>query len=94
MSSITNFLGYENPITLRVQRLNESVPFPIREEGAVGYNLTSLFNLNIPFGRRALVPTGIAVELPQGTFGRIVPARGLSMNQGVDVSADIICMTM
>jgi dUTP pyrophosphatase len=44
----------------------------------------------IPPRGRAVVPTGLAIALPQGTRGRIMPRSGLAMTFGIDVGAGLI----
>jgi dUTP pyrophosphatase len=42
-----------------------------------------------PFGR-ALVPTGLAIELPRGTYGHLLPRSGLAVKHGIHVGAGVI----
>ena len=41
-------------------------------------------------GERRLVPTGIAVEIPPGFYGRVAPRSGLAVRHGIDVMAGVI----
>ncbi|MGH9755830.1 MAG: dUTP diphosphatase, partial [Blastocatellia bacterium] len=41
-------------------------------------------------GERRLVPTGLAVEIPPGWYGRVAPRSGLAANHGVDMLAGVI----
>lgn len=41
-------------------------------------------------GERALIPTGIALTVPKGTYGRIGPRSGLALNYGIDTLAGIV----
>ena len=47
-------------------------------EGAIGYDLHAQHPVTIPPATRALVPTGISIEAPEGTYGRIAPRSGLA----------------
>ncbi len=64
------------------------LPLPAYEtEGAAGMDLRAAVPENqplvIPPGRRALVPTGLVVELPPGYEGQIRPRSGLAHRHGV-----------
>jgi dUTP pyrophosphatase len=39
----------------------------------------------LPMGERALIPTGLCMELPSGFEGQIRPRSGLALNYGVTV---------
>lgn len=39
---------------------------------------------------RTLVRTGVTVELPEGTYGRVTSRSGLSLNHGIEVGAGTI----
>ena len=56
---------------------------------AAGLELYANQNLTIPPHSRALVPTGIKIKLPMGTYGRIAPCSGLSL-KGIDVAAGVV----
>ena len=59
------------------------VPAPARE-GDAGLDLRSSIDATIaPAGGRLLVPTGIALELPSGTAGLVLPRSGLALSHGV-----------
>lgn len=67
-------------------RLHEDATLPeIQTEGAAGFDLTSVESLTINPGARALIKTGIAVELPKGAVGMICSRSGLAANYGVFV---------
>jgi dUTP pyrophosphatase len=38
----------------------------------------------------ALVPTGIAMAIPSGCYGRIAPRSGLAVKYGIHVGAGVI----
>lgn len=54
-----------------------------------GLDLYACKDFNIPPRTRLLVPTGIKVKLPIGTYGRVAPRSGLSL-KGIDVAAGVI----
>lgn len=51
-------------------------------------DMSALWGL-FPLERR-LVPTGLAVAIPPGYYGRIAPRSGLAFKQGIDVLAGVI----
>jgi len=57
----------------------------------VGYDLYSTEDTVVPCqAGRALVPTGIAVVLPEGVYGRVAPRSGLTVKHCIDVGAGVI----
>jgi dUTP pyrophosphatase len=73
-------------IRLAVRRLDSSVPLPsyARPDDA-GLDLCAAATVTLPPGGRALVPTGIAVAIPPGYAGLVLPRSGLALRQGVTV---------
>jgi dUTP pyrophosphatase len=69
---------------LRVRRLDPAAILPQRQhQGDAGYDLHALEDLVLGPGERALVRTGIAIELPDGHGGWIVPRSGLAARHGI-----------
>ena len=58
--------------------------------GAAGYDLFSIGDYVVQPGRRVVVSTGLTINLPEGTYGRIEPRTGLAVKHGVGVLAGII----
>lgn len=78
------------PLSLPVKKLNPNAKLPTRgSEHAAGYDLYAVENKGIYPGLRSLVPTGIAVAIPAGFYGRVAPRSGVSL-KGVDVGAGVI----
>lgn len=49
--------------------------------GAAGYDLHTVEEcLLLPAGGKALIPTGLAIQVPAGTYGRIAARSGLAFN--------------
>jgi dUTP pyrophosphatase len=61
------------------------VPIPARQHpGDAGYDLTARAHARlVPGGGRALVPTGIAIAIPEGYAGFVQPRSGLALRHGV-----------
>ena len=76
---------------LRVKKLVQDAIIPTRGSGgAVGYDLYSVEDCNIPHGGRLLVGTGVAVVLPMNVYGRVAPRSGLTVKRGIHVGAGVI----
>ena len=72
-------------VCVRVVRLDDALPLPrAAHEGDAGVDLHARVDVRLGAGGgRALVPTGIAVAIPEGHFGMVVPRSGLAVRHGV-----------
>ncbi|WP_099022775.1 dUTP diphosphatase [Mycolicibacterium palauense] len=71
---------------LAVMRLDPDLPMPERAHaGDAGVDLFSAQDLTLAPGRRALVPTGIAVAIPDGMVGLVHPRSGLAARVGLSI---------
>jgi len=69
---------------LPVQRLDPRAVLPARvHPGDAGLDLCALEPLTIPAGERAKVRTGLAIELPAGHAGLVLPRSGLAARHGI-----------
>ena len=70
---------------IEVRRLDPSLPLPAAQhESDAGYDLRSREAMVLPpGGGRAAVPTGIAVAIPAGWAGLVLPRSGLALRHGV-----------
>ena len=76
---------------LQVRKLKDSSKLPYRSsEFSAGYDLYASESAVVGSKNRALVPTGIAISVPPGTYGRIAPRSGLAVKYGIDVGAGVI----
>tara|TARA_Y100001963_G_scaffold129009_1_gene183853 strand:- start:475 stop:957 length:483 start_codon:yes stop_codon:yes gene_type:complete len=76
---------------IKIKRLNALSVLPTRaNESDAGYDLYSCKDMVIPPMERAIVKTGIAIEIPEGFYGRIAPRSGLAVKKGIDVMAGVI----
>jgi dUTP pyrophosphatase len=68
-----------------VLQLDPELGIPTRaREGDAGLDLLARCDVVLePNGGRALVPTGLALELPPGTAGLVLPRSGLALSHGV-----------
>jgi dUTP pyrophosphatase len=73
-------------VTLRFRRLSEAARPPAQaHEGDAGYDLHAAEGLTIAPGERASVGTGIAVAIPEGQAGLVIPRSGLASRNGISV---------
>jgi dUTP pyrophosphatase len=69
---------------LRVRRLHPAARLPTRAHpGDAGLDLHSVEAVRLEPGARASVPTGLAIELPPGHAGLVLPRSGLAARHGV-----------
>jgi dUTP pyrophosphatase len=68
-----------------IQRLDPTLPLPAAaHEGDAGYDLRAREAVVLPpGGGRAAVPTGVAVAIPLGWAGLVLPRSGLALRHGV-----------
>lgn len=72
---------------ISVQRLDPDLPLPrTAHDGDAGVDLYARENVILaPGGGRALMPTGIAIAIPRGYAGFVLPRSGLALNHGISV---------
>ena len=71
---------------LRVARLREEARLPSRaHDGDAGLDLHACEAAHIGPGERWSVATGIAVEIPEGHAGLVLPRSGLAREHGISV---------
>jgi len=73
-------------IELAVTRLRPAAALPSRaHEGDAGLDLTTCERVELRPGERAVVPTGVAIALPEGFAGFVQPRSGLAARHGVTI---------
>ena len=71
-------------MSLRVRRLDPGALPPTRaHRGDAGLDLYALEGIELGPGERASVRTGIAVEIPDGRAGLVLPRSGLAARHGL-----------
>jgi dUTP pyrophosphatase len=69
---------------LRIKRLDPDLPLPAyAHEGDAGLDLYAAADVTLAPFARALVPTGIAVAIPEGYAGFVQPRSGLAIKLGL-----------
>ena len=73
-------------LNLKVKKLNPAATLPsYAREGDAGLDLFAVKAIVIEPGKSALVPTGIAIELPSGTEAQVRPRSGLALKHAITV---------
>jgi dUTP pyrophosphatase len=74
------------PIRVAVKRLDATLPLPgYAKPGDAGLDLYAASAVRLAPGERALVPTGIAVAIPEGYAGFVLPRSGLALRHGLGI---------
>lgn len=73
-------------IEVGVRRLREEAVLPAQAyPGDAGFDLVACEGAHLAPGERAVVPTGIAVEIPEGFAGFVQPRSGLAARHGIGI---------
>jgi dUTP pyrophosphatase len=73
-------------IELPIKKLRENAVVPARAyDGDAGMDLSSCERVELGPGQRALVPTGLAVAIPEGYAGYVQPRSGLAAKHGISM---------
>jgi dUTP diphosphatase len=75
-----------NPVDVLITRLDRAVPLPTRAHpGDAGVDLVAAADVDLAPGARAVVPTGVAIALPDGYAAFVHPRSGLAARHGVTI---------
>ncbi|WP_433473223.1 dUTP diphosphatase [Spirillospora sp. CA-142024] len=73
-------------VDVLIQRLDPELPLPrYAHPGDAGADLVTAVDVELPPGERAVVPTGVAIALPDGYAAFIHPRSGLGARLGVTI---------
>jgi dUTP pyrophosphatase len=73
-------------IDVSIRRLRPDAHLPEQAyEGDAGMDLAACETVAIEPGERAVVPTGLAVEIPDGYAGFVQPRSGLAVRHGIGI---------
>lgn len=79
-------IGVMNQIHVQIKMLDDGLEPPAyAQPGDAGADLRSRISLTLAPGERALVPTGVAVALPEGYVGLVHPRSGLAAKHGITI---------
>ena len=73
-------------IDVSIRRLRPDAHLPDQAyEGDAGMDLAACEAVTIEPGERAVVPTGLAIEIPDGYAGFVQPRSGLAVRHGIGI---------
>jgi dUTP pyrophosphatase len=74
-------------VNLPFRRLRERVELPAAAHpGDAGLDLRAADSAEVAPGERAMIPTGLAVAIPDGHAGLVLPRSGLASKQGLTLA--------
>jgi dUTP pyrophosphatase len=72
---------------LRFKKVRDVAALPIAQhEGDAGLDLRSAVHHVVEPGERVMVPTGVAVAIPEGYAGLVLPRSGLASKKGLTLA--------
>ena len=76
----------DDPVDVLIRRLDPDVPLPtVAHPGDAGADLVTTIDVDLRAGERVVVPTGIAIALPSGYAGFVLPRSGLAAEFGIGI---------
>ncbi len=74
-----------------IQKTCDEAEIPVRaNNGDAGYDLVSVQEKILAPLERAVIKTGIKIQIPTNYYGRVAPRSGLAVKSGIDVMAGVI----
>ena len=74
------------PVEVLIRRLDPDLPLPsYAHPGDAGADLSTAVDVELAPGERAMVPTGVAVALPDGYAAFVHPRSGLAARAGLGI---------
>jgi dUTP pyrophosphatase len=74
------------PVSVLIQQLDAGLPMPAYSHpGDAGADLMTSVDVELAPGERAMVPTGVAIALPEGYAAFVHPRSGLAARFGVGI---------
>lgn len=71
---------------IEIQLLDPDIEIPsYAKPGDAGLDLRSRVDMKLEPGMRALVPTGLAIAIPEGYVGLVHPRSGLAIKNGISM---------
>jgi dUTP pyrophosphatase len=75
-----------DPVDVLIKRLDPELPLPVRSHaGDAGVDLVTAADVELRPGERAVVPTGVAIALPDGYAAFVHPRSGLAARHGITI---------
>lgn len=74
-------------LSVSIKRLDPEVELPsYAYEGDAGLDLRANVSIDIPPYRRSLIPTGLAIAIPDGYAGFVQPRSGMALKKGLSIA--------
>lgn len=70
---------------MKIKKLSETATSPDKNHNAAGFDLYASKDVVIEPGQKAIIPTDIAIELPENTFAHIVGRSGITAKTHLNV---------
>jgi dUTP pyrophosphatase len=81
-------------LTIKITKIDSRAKIPSRNhKNDAGLDISSIESLTLFPLSRALIHTGLCLEIPDGYYGRIAPRSGLALKHGIDVLAGVVDST-
>lgn len=78
--------GVNKQLTVHIKMLDPELAAPAyAQHGDAGADLRSRVDITLKPGERALIPTGVAIALPEGYMGLVHPRSGLAAKHGITI---------
>jgi len=79
-------MSEQHNVTLRITRLSENASIPTyAHTGDAGLDLCAREGVALQPFERTLIPTGIALAIPEGYAGYVLPRSGLAIRNGLSL---------
>ena len=89
MSVIKSVFGENQEMKVNILYPGASVPVKGTPDSA-GFDLATVGDFEIGPGEHRLIPTGLQLQLPKGTYGRLASRSGLAARHGIEVGGGVI----
>ena len=70
---------------MKIKKLSETATLPDKNHNAAGFDLYASKDIVIEPGKKAIIPTDIAIELPENTFAHILGRSGITAKTHLNV---------
>jgi len=79
------------PTSLRIMKLSDKAIIPTKgSRFAASHDIYALTDGLVPANGQTMVETGIAIGLPEGTYGRLAARSGMASKMGIPVGGGVI----
>jgi len=79
------------PTSLRIMKLSDKATIPTKgSRFAAGHDIYAVTDGQVPAKGQTMVETGIAIGLPEGTYGRLAARSGMASKMGIAVGGSVI----